>query len=542
VTGAATLGRSRCAADRPKCRSSRDDTAPGPPRHREVARLRRGASGPRAGRVERPLDLGETVGARATSRGSLRRPGGRSEGPAGSGHRGAVPPLECRYPRSSCPGALPWRGFLGQTPGEEIAAGQVGLTAQRGRGTPFGGRPLPGGNGPLYQADSPAAPLVARRRAVTARGATYGFSRGRFDIPPSECRRTRQSSWPPPSAHHAPRQRITAPTSHDSNATSAAVTSDVREPFRVGVSPDTSVGLRSLPHRGAVRIRSPRMETATLTYTVRPSRDRPAAAPLGPASAALRDLVRSRASRQMLARSAARPVVVQVTCRSGLDGDSSARGRSYRRRRTAPVVVIPAPRRDWWTRPLIPREAAAVREHRALLRRGSDARFRPGGDRCRSALPSHGVAWGPDLRARDLAVKGHSRARDRARARGVRSGAARAGAVLAVHHKCCGATLGAWASPAGASAASHPASGAEVCCAGTTTRGRGAARGPGGGSTADLCTRTRGGRPSSSLRTIGRRRCTSLLPVGAQSRRFRASDTTRSRGLERHTAETTSHS
>src|SRR3989449_5653591 len=53
------------------------------------------------------------------------------------------------------PGALPWRGFFGSAPAEpDRVPVQVWYTLKRGRGTPFGDRPLPAGTVQLYQADS----------------------------------------------------------------------------------------------------------------------------------------------------------------------------------------------------------------------------------------------------------------------------------------------------------------------------------------------------------------------------------------------------
>jgi len=84
-----------------------------------------------------------------------------------------VPLSVALFPRSTTayaqefivPGALPWRGFLPQSPGDENRVPvQVWYTLKRGRGTPFGERPLPGGTVQLYQADS-AGPAPAGRRS-----------------------------------------------------------------------------------------------------------------------------------------------------------------------------------------------------------------------------------------------------------------------------------------------------------------------------------------------------------------------------------------
>jgi len=70
------------------------------------------------------------------------------------------------FPRTSVPitqefvipGVVPWRGWLGPTPGDPNRVPvQVWYTLKRGRGTPFGDRPLPSGTVQLFQADSDPA-------------------------------------------------------------------------------------------------------------------------------------------------------------------------------------------------------------------------------------------------------------------------------------------------------------------------------------------------------------------------------------------------
>src|SRR3989454_1675591 len=74
-----------------------------------------------------------------------------------------VPVTTALFPRAATPylqelivpGALPWRGFFGSAPAEpDRVPVQVWYTLKRGRGTPFGDRPLPAGAGPLYPAGS----------------------------------------------------------------------------------------------------------------------------------------------------------------------------------------------------------------------------------------------------------------------------------------------------------------------------------------------------------------------------------------------------
>src|SRR2546423_13713167 len=53
------------------------------------------------------------------------------------------------------PGALPWQGFVQQSPAEpDRVPIEVWYTLKRARGTAFGERPLPGGTVQVFQADS----------------------------------------------------------------------------------------------------------------------------------------------------------------------------------------------------------------------------------------------------------------------------------------------------------------------------------------------------------------------------------------------------
>ena len=195
-----------------------------------------------------------------------------------------TPTTTALFPRSGAaytqefvvPGALPWRGFLGQTPGDDNRVPvQVWYTLKRGRGTPFGDRPLPGGTVQLYQADS-----VGRLQLVgeassghTAPGRDLRVQSGdAFDITAERVQTDyAQEQLAPPKRGMAPHQRITASYKVTiSNAKPAAVTVDVREArFGVWRVTDSSVGPEKLSAT-EVRFRIPVPATgeATLTYTV----------------------------------------------------------------------------------------------------------------------------------------------------------------------------------------------------------------------------------------------------------------------------------
>ncbi len=195
-----------------------------------------------------------------------------------------TPSTTALFPRSSAaytqeflvPGALPWRGFLGQTPGEENRVPvQVWYTLKRGRGTPFGDRPLPGGTVQLYQADSAGRlQLVGEASSGhTAPGRDLRVQSGdAFDITAERVQTDyAQEQLAPPKRGMAPRQRITASYKVTiSNAKPAAVTVDVREArFGVWRVTDSSVGPEKLSATEVrFRIPVPANGEATLTYTV----------------------------------------------------------------------------------------------------------------------------------------------------------------------------------------------------------------------------------------------------------------------------------
>ncbi|HMH83113.1 MAG TPA: hypothetical protein VK531_09595 [Gemmatimonadales bacterium] len=174
------------------------------------------------------------------------------------------------------PGALPWRGFLGQASGEENRVPvQVWYTLKRARGTPFGERPLPGGTVQVYQADSAGRlQLVGEARSEhTAPGRDLRVQSGdAFDVTAERVQTDyTQEALAPPKRGMAPRQRITAAYKVTiSNAKPAAVTVDVREAhfgvWRVTESSAPAEKLSASEVR--FRVAVPANGDATLTYTV----------------------------------------------------------------------------------------------------------------------------------------------------------------------------------------------------------------------------------------------------------------------------------
>src|SRR3989442_3870191 len=131
-----------------------------------------------------------------------------------------VPLSVALFPRSTTaytqefvvPGALPWRGCAGQPPGEENRVPvRVWYTLRRGRGPPFGDRPLPGGTVQLYQADSAGRlQLVGEARSEhTAPGRDLRVQSGdAFDITAERVQTDyAQEQLAPPKRGMAPRQR-----------------------------------------------------------------------------------------------------------------------------------------------------------------------------------------------------------------------------------------------------------------------------------------------------------------------------------------------
>jgi len=195
-----------------------------------------------------------------------------------------TPTTTALFPRSGAtyaqefivPGALPWRGFLPQSPGDENRVPvQVWYTLKRGRGTPFGDRALPGGTVQLYQADSAGRlQLVGEARSDhTAPGRDLRVQSGdAFDITAERVQTDyAQEQLAPPKRGMAARQRITASYKVTiSNAKSVPVTVDVREArFGVWRVIESSVPAEKLSATEVrFRISVPANGDAMLTYTV----------------------------------------------------------------------------------------------------------------------------------------------------------------------------------------------------------------------------------------------------------------------------------
>jgi hypothetical protein len=195
-----------------------------------------------------------------------------------------VPVTTALFPRASVPyrqelivpGAVPWRGFLGQSPAEPNRVPvQVWYTLKRPRGTPFGDRPLPGGTLQLYQADSAGrVQLVGEARSDhTAPGRDLRVQSGEaFDVTAERVQTDyNQDQLPPSRRGLPPRQRVTAAYKVTiTNAKPEAVTVDVRE-ARYGVWQilESNVPADKLSAT-EVRFRVPVATSgaATLTYTV----------------------------------------------------------------------------------------------------------------------------------------------------------------------------------------------------------------------------------------------------------------------------------
>jgi hypothetical protein len=196
----------------------------------------------------------------------------------------ATPVTEALFPRTSVayareyvvPGVMPWRGFLAQSAAEpDRVPVQVWYTLKRGRGTPFGDRPLPGGTVTLYQADSSGrVELVGEARSDhTAPGRDLRVLSGAaFDVTAERVQTDySQEQLAPARRGVAPRQRVTAAYKITlANAKPEAVTVDVREArFGVWRVVESSVPAEKLSATEVrFRVVVPASGDATLTYTV----------------------------------------------------------------------------------------------------------------------------------------------------------------------------------------------------------------------------------------------------------------------------------
>ncbi len=195
-----------------------------------------------------------------------------------------VPVTTALFPRAATPyvqelivpGALPWRGFFGSAPAEpDRVPVQVWYTLKRGRGTPFGDRPLPAGTVQLYQADS-AGRLQLVGEATSAHSAPGRDVRVQsgdaFDVTAERVQLDYGQEPIAPDKRGMPvRQRVTAAFRVTiTNAKPAPVTVDVREArsgvWRVVESSVPSEKLSATEVR--FRVPVPASGEATLTYTV----------------------------------------------------------------------------------------------------------------------------------------------------------------------------------------------------------------------------------------------------------------------------------
>ncbi len=195
-----------------------------------------------------------------------------------------TPVTTALFPRASAPytqelvvpGALPWRGFLAQTPGEPTrVAVQVWYRVARARGSSFGARPLPGGTVQVYQADSSGrVQLLGEARSDhTAPGRDLRVQAGdAFDVTAERVQTDyTQEALPPPRRGMPARQRATATYRVTiANAKPDALTVDVREArFGVWKVVESSVPAEKLSASEVrFRVPVPGNGEATLTYTV----------------------------------------------------------------------------------------------------------------------------------------------------------------------------------------------------------------------------------------------------------------------------------
>ncbi len=195
-----------------------------------------------------------------------------------------VPVTTALFPRATTavtqefivPGVLPWRGWMGQISSDpNDVPVQVWYTFKRGRGAPFGDRPLPGGTVQLYQADSSGrVQLVGEATIVhTPAGKDVRVQSGdAFDVT-AERVQTDYTQEPLPALRRGlpTRQRVTASYRVTiTNAKTDAVTVDVREShFGTWRVTDSSVPAEKLSStESRFRFSVPAGGQAVLTYTV----------------------------------------------------------------------------------------------------------------------------------------------------------------------------------------------------------------------------------------------------------------------------------
>ena len=195
-----------------------------------------------------------------------------------------VPVTTAIFPRASVavtkdfvvPGVLPWRGWIGQMPGQpNHVPVQVWYTLKRARGTAFGDRPLPGGTVQIYEPDSSGRVQLIGEAAIdhTAPGRDLRVQSGdAFDVTAERLQTDyTQETIPPPRRGVPARQRVTAAYKVTiANAKAEAVTVDVRESrFGVWRIVDSSVPADKISATEMrFRLSVPANGEAVLTYTV----------------------------------------------------------------------------------------------------------------------------------------------------------------------------------------------------------------------------------------------------------------------------------
>lgn len=195
-----------------------------------------------------------------------------------------VPVTTALFPRSSAtytqefvvPGVLPWRGYFGGIGGDPLPAPvQVWYTVTRGRGTPFGDRPLPAGTVQLYQPDSAGRVQLVGEAAIghTPAGKDLRVQSGdAFDVTAERVQTDFNQEQIPPARRGLPATaRINASLRvRLTNAKPTAVTVDVREvhqgEWKVTASSAPAEKLSSSEVR--FRVTVPAGGEAVLTYSV----------------------------------------------------------------------------------------------------------------------------------------------------------------------------------------------------------------------------------------------------------------------------------
>jgi len=195
-----------------------------------------------------------------------------------------VPVTTALFPRAAAavtqefvvPGALPWRGYFGQQPGEENEVPvQVWYTFKRAKGTSFGDRPLPGGTMQLYQSDSSGRLQLIGEATIGHTPAAKDVrvqSGDAFDVTAERVQTDYNQEMIPPARRGLPsRQRITASYRVTvTNAKTEAVTVDVREnhfgTWKVTESSVPAEKLSSTEMR--FRVSVPAGGQTVLTYTL----------------------------------------------------------------------------------------------------------------------------------------------------------------------------------------------------------------------------------------------------------------------------------